>query len=277
MNKDGQSPNFSDAAGKFLSSLPVAESKLAQQMLHHFARWFGSNRAIGTLTPPDVANYAERLSLSDADYSRKLEQVRAFLLYVRKAGWSRTNLAVHLRAKKTRARLSAAGGGGRSTEEAVALTREGYLEFQAELESLKEKRLKAIDEVSRAAADKDIRENAPLEAAREEHGRITGRIRELEETLKSVRVVGESTTEAQKADIGSTLLLKALDSGDEMKYTIVGPREVDPARGRISSVSPVGKALIGHDQGDTIEVATPAGKLKYQIINIKGVVSNAKR
>ena len=266
VNQESQSPNFSDAAIKFLGSLPVAERKLAQQVIYHFARWFGLNRAIGTLTPPEVANYAERLSLSDADYSQKLEQVRAFLLYARKAGWNRSNLAVHLRAKKTRARLPLAGG--RSTEE-VALTREGYLEFQAELETLKGKRLQAIDEVSRAAADKDVRENAPLEAAREEHGRISGRIRELEEAIKSARVIGESTTVARKADIGSTLLLKALDSGEELSYTIVGPREVDPTRGRISSVSPVGKALLGHDQGDTIEVATPAGKLRYQIVNIK--------
>jgi transcription elongation factor GreA len=267
MNQDSQSPNFSDAAVKFLDSLPVAEKKLAQQVIYHFARWFGLNRAIGTLTPPEVANYAERRSLSDADYSQKLEQVRAFLLYARKSGWNRSNLAVHLRAKKTKARLPLAGG--RSTEEAVALTREGYLEFQAELEILKGKRLQAIDEVSRAAADKDIRENAPLEAAREEHGRISGRIRELEEAIKSARVIGENSTETRKAGIGSTLLLKSLDSGDEMSYTIVGPREVDPARGRISSVSPVGKALIGHDQGDTIEVATPVGKLRYHIVNIK--------
>lgn len=267
VNQDNRSPSFSDAATRFLGSLPVADRASAQQVIYHFARWFGLNRGVGTLTPPEVANYAERLSLSDADYSRKLERVRAFLLYARKEGWSRDNLAAHLRAKKARARLPLAGGS--STGEAVALTREGYLEFQAELESLKDRRLKAIDEVRRAAADKDVRENAPLEAARQEHGRITGRIRELEEAIKSARVIEERPVVTQKVDIGSTLRLKALDSGEEFGYTIVGAREADPAQGRISSVSPVGKALLGHDQGDIIEVGTPVGKLRYQIVKIE--------
>ncbi|MFH0942344.1 MAG: GreA/GreB family elongation factor [Chloroflexota bacterium] len=264
---DTRSPDFAGAVLQFLGSLPETERVTAQQAVYHFARWFGMSRSLGTLAPPEVANYAERLSLSDTDYSRKLERVRAFLLYARKEGWNRGNLSTHLRAKKVKARQPSTGG--RACEEGAALTREGYLGLQAELASLKCRRLTAIDEVRRAAADKDVRENAPLEAAREEHGRITGRIRKLEEAIKSARVVGENSRAARKADVGSTLRLKSLDSGEEMVYTIVGPREVDPARGRISSGSPVGKALLGHDQGDTIEVVTPGGRQRYQVVRIE--------
>jgi len=264
---DTTGADFACATRKFLGSLPEDERTAAQQTIHHFARWFGLKRSVSTLAPPEVANYAERLSLSDADYSRKLEQVRAFLLYARKEGWNRANLSTHLRAKKSKARLPSAGG--RISGDTVDLTREGYLGLQAELESLKNKHLVAIEEVRLAAADKDVRENAPLEAAREEHGRITGRIRELEEALKSARVVGGDSSVACKTDVGSTLRLKSLESGEELIYTIVGPREVDPARGRISSKSPVGKALLGRNQGDTIEVATPGGKQRYEIVRVE--------
>lgn len=264
---DTNGPEIALAVLKFLGSLPENERAAPQQAVYHFARWFGMNRSVGALAPPEVANYAERVSLSDTDYSRKLEQVRAFLLYAKKESWTRSNLSVHLRAKKTKARKSSSGG--RACAEGAALTREGYLGLQAELESLKCKQLTAIDEVRRAAADKDVRENAPLEAAREEHGRITGRIRELEEAIKSSRVVGENSRAGRKADVGSTLRLKSLDSGEELVYTIVGPREVDPARGRISSSSPVGKALLGHDKGDTIEVVTPGGRQRYRVVRIE--------
>ena len=263
---DTKSPKLTEAAVKFIAGLPEENKKSYQPVINHFIRWFGISRVITTLKPPEIANYAERLSLSDAGYSEKLEQIRAFLTYIKKEGWNRSNLPVHLRTKKTKAKLSTSGKG--SSREVVALTREGYQELHSELEILKEKRLVAIDEVTRAAADKDIRENAPLEAARQEHGRISGRIRDLEEAVKSAIIIGENPTTARKADLGSILSIKALDSGDKLTYTIVSPREVNPALGRISSASPVGKALIGHDQGDIIEVDSPAGRHRYQIIKV---------
>ncbi|RJQ39144.1 MAG: transcription elongation factor GreA [Dehalococcoidia bacterium] len=264
---DARSPEFAPAISKFLSSLPGNERKAAQQALYHFARWFGLNHRLDALTPPEIANYVERLSQSDADYSSKLEQVRAFLVYAKKEGWRRDNLSVHLRTKKVKARAVSSGAHARRKE--ITVSREGYQGILAELEALKCRQLEVIDEIRRAAADKDFRENAPLEAAREEHGRITGRIRELEEALKLARVVEGNSGAGKKADVGSTLRLKSLDSGEEMVCTIVGPREVDPARGRISSSSPVGKALMGHERGDTIEVVTPGGRHRYQVIGLE--------
>lgn len=219
------------------------------------------------LTAPEVANYAERLSLSDTDYMKKLELIRAFLVYAKKEGWSQTNLATHLKTRKAKTKASSSSRQG--LPQTVSLTQQGYAELQAELATLKSKRSQAIDEIRKAAADKDFRENAPLEAAREQHGQLESRIRELEAAVKSAAVIDGKQEVTLKASIGDSVALQDLDSGEELRYMIVSPKEVDPTRGRISSASPVGKAVIDHIQGEVVEVITLAGKLRYQIKQIE--------
>jgi len=267
VNGSSQYPNLSQATSQFLACLSPEERKVSQQELYRFARWYGLERPLASLTAHEVANYAERLSLSDTDYVKKLELIRAFLVYVKKEGWSQTNLATHLKTRKTKTKLSPSSR--RSLPQTISLTPQGYAELQAELTTLKDKRSQAIDEMRRAAADKDFRENAPLEAAREQHGQLVGRIRELEEAVKSATVIDEKQKVTPKANIGDSIILQDLASREELHYMIVGPREVDSIRGKISSASPVGKAIIGRNQGEVIEVTTPAGKLQYQIKQIE--------
>ena len=88
---------------------------------------------------------------------------------------------------------------------------------------------------------------------------------ELEETLKSAVVIDEKQETAFKIGIGDSVTLCDLDSGEELCYTLVSPREVDPTRGMISNISPIGKALVGKGQGEVVEVVAPVGKLHYQI------------
>jgi transcription elongation factor GreA len=121
----------------------------------------------------------------------------------------------------------------------------------------------------RAAADKDFSENAPLDAAREQYGHLEGRIRELEEALKSATVIDEKQKVILKVGIGDSVALRDLVSGEELRYVIVNPREVDPTRGKISSASPIGKAIIGRGQGEVVEVEAPAGRLHYQIERVE--------
>jgi transcription elongation factor GreA len=226
-------------------------------------RWFGWKRPIARLSATEVTKYAESLPSSDTDYAKKLEQVKVFLIYVKKNGWNDTNLAAHLKAKKVKK-------GYRSSSrpdlpETLTLTHQRHAEIKAELDSLKSKRLKVIEEMHKAAADKDFRENAPLQAAREQRGHLEGRIKELEETLKSATIIDDKPKKGLKVTIGDSIILCDLDSGEERHYRLVSPKEVDPDRGKISSVSPIGKAVIGRDYGEVIEVATPAGKLHYEI------------
>ncbi|GAG34627.1 unnamed protein product, partial [marine sediment metagenome] len=182
-------------------------------------------------------------------------------------GWSKTNLAIHLKARKGKTRLRSPSR--RGSPQTVSLTQQGYAELEAELAALQSKRPQAIDEIRRAAADKDFRENVPLEAAREQRGHLEGRIMELEETLKSAVVIDEKQQGTLKVSLGDNVVLRDLDSGEELRYMLVSPSEVDPSRGKISSASPIGRAIVGKGQGETVEITAPVGKLRYQIKQIE--------
>ncbi len=267
MSSGNQSLSLGEAASRFLVSLSAEAREISQQEVYRFARWYGWERPFAGLTAPEIAKYAEQISLSDADYTKKLELIRAFLIYAKKEGWSKSNLAVHLKTRK--GKTSPQPLPRRAPSETVFLTRQGYTELEAELVVLKDKRSEAIDEMRKAAADKDFRENAPLEAAREQHGQLEGRIRELEETLKSATIIEDSQRGASKVGIGDSVILRDLATGEELHYMLVGPKEVDPAKGKISSISPIGKAIVGRRQGQIAEVTAPAGKLRYRIEQIE--------
>jgi len=266
-DKNATDISLEAAAGQFLARLTTEEREASQPEVYKFVRWFGRERALASLSAREVGNYAERLSLSDTDYGRKLDYLRAFLIHARKTGWSKANLAGHLKAKKVKAGSSLVTGQG--LPEVIELTRQGYAELENELNVLRSKRPELIEQIRRAAADKDFKENAPLAAAREQRGHLEGRIRELEETLKSARIINEQPKVELKISVGDHLVLQDLASGEEVRYQIVSPREVDPARGKISSASPLGKALVGRGEGEMVEVAVPAGRLRYQIKQIE--------
>jgi transcription elongation factor GreA len=267
MSSASHSPTLGEAASSFLASLPSEEGEKSQQAVYGFVRWYGAQRLLAQLTAHEVESYAERLPSAQANYSKNIEQLKAFLAYARKQGWSQTNLATHLKAKKTKAKLPSSARRRLPTN--TPLTRQGYAEIEAELVELKKRRLQLIDEIRKASADKDFRENAPLDAAREERGHIEGRIRELEETIKSATIIDEKQKAGLKVSVGDSIILIDPASGEELHYTIVSPREVDPARGKISSNSPIGKAIVGRIQGETVEITAPLGKLCYQIKQIE--------
>lgn len=267
IDNNSKSPALSEAASRFLAKVSSEDKGASQQEVSRFVRWFGQERRFSGLTAPEVANYAERLSSSDTDYARKLELIRAFLVYAKKEGWSSTSLATHLKSKKSKAGVPSSGR--RGLPESIPLTREGYDAIVAELAGLKQRSRELIVEIRKAAADKDFRENAPLAAAREERGHVEGRIKEMEETLKAATIVGGEKKRAHKAGIGDHVVLYDPSCGEELNYMLVSPKEVDPARGKISSVSPIGRAIFGKGEGETVEVTVPAGKLCYQIKRIE--------
>ncbi len=265
-HSDNRIPTLGEAAALYLAKIPAKDRDTSQPEVYKFARWYGWESPFSRLAPPAVASYAEQLSTSDTDYARKLELVRAFLAYAKKAGWSKTNLSTHLKTRKAKTTPQIAS---RVTRETASLTRQKYDELTAELENLKQRSRELVGEIQRAAADKDFRENAPLAAAREERGHVEGRIKELEETLKSATIIDEKKEPTVKSGVGDSIILNDLASGEELCYMIVDPREVDPLKGKISIASPLGKALLGRKNGDTVEINAPAGKLRYQIKRIE--------
>ena len=267
MSNIEQDLSLNEAANHFLADLSPEERGSVQQEIYKFMRWFGAKRLLVGLTAAEVDNYSERLSLSDTDYIRKLDMVRSFLVHAKKKGWSKTNLSTHLRARKGKAKLRSVPK--QVLPDTIFLTQQGYADLKAELVTLRSKSLELIDEIRKAAADKDFRENVPLHAAREQRGHIEGRIKELEETLKSAAVIDNKEKGTLKVSIGDSVILSGLDSGEELRYMLVSSNEVDPIRGKISSASPIGRAIIGKEQGEIVKVAAPAGTLSYQIKQVE--------
>ena len=268
MTSGSDEVRLGEAARRFLAGLPAGDSDTSQQEIYRFVRWYGWDQTFSRLSAPQVANYAERMSQSDTDYARKLDLIRGFLAHAGKQGWSRSNLAVHLKARKTRTGTTSRSSRGK--REPVLLTQQRYDELKAELAALHEKRPRLIEDIRRAAADKDFRENAPLDAAKEQRGYLEGRIIELEGVLAAAVVMDETREGTDRIGIGDGVVLADLASGEEVRYTLVSPSEVDPANGKISSESPLGKAAIGRQAGDEVEVAVPAGRLRYRIVRIGG-------
>ena len=261
------SSSLGEAATHFLISLPSEDRLKAQQEVYKFVRWFGERRLLNEFTIPEVANYAEQITSSTTESVQKLGIIKTFLVYAYKHGEIVTNLAVHLKPKKVSSRFTSSSK--RRSQRAVSLTTQGYADLEAELNTLKDERPRVADELRKAAADKDFRENAPLDAIREYQGQLEGRIRELESTLKSATLLGEKHVASHKVVIGDTVVLQDLSSGEQVDYTLVDVREANPAEGKISVASPIGQALLYRGKGEEIEVSAPAGILRYRIEDIK--------
>jgi transcription elongation factor GreA len=261
-------PSLGEAAALYLGKLSAKDRDACQTEVYKFARWYGVESSFCKLAGPAVAGYAEQLSTSDTDYEKKFSILRAFFAYGKKSGWSPSNLATHLKAKKSKT-AAATGGNRKASPETISLTQQSYDEFTKELGNLKKRSRELMGEIQRAAADKDFRENAPLHAAREERGHVEGRIKELERTLKTATILQEKKETTRKSIIGDSLIVCELATGEECRYMIVDPREVNAAKGKISFSSPLGKALLGHTDGEIVDIIAPAGRLQYKIKRIE--------
>ncbi len=261
--------SLGEAVTLYLGKLTAKNREVSQSEVYKFARWVGWENSFSTLAGPAVAGYADTINISDLDYEKKFSTLRGFLSYAKKAGWSQTNLATHLKSKKGKGGPAAKTGGKNNQPEAIPLTQPRYDEMKAELEELKKRSTELMKEIQKAAADKDFRENAPLHAAREERGHVEGRIKELEHGIKYATIIQENKGTSVKSTIGDCILVCELATNEECRYTIVDPREVNVAKGKISIASPLGKALLGRVDGDTIEINVPAGKLRYQVKHIE--------
>jgi transcription elongation factor GreA len=259
--------SLSQAAALFLAALAPKVRQESQAEVYRFVRWYGADRLVGELRGHDVALYAESLGPATADVVRRAEALRSFLAFAKKEGLTTTNLATHLRLRKS---PQGAKGGAVTAATPSFLTAEGHASLSVELESLKAQRPDIAEELRRAMMDKDFRENAPLDAARERQAHVEGRIRQLETILKHAEVLGGEAAPGAKTHLGSTVILRDLASGSAMRYMLVSPSEVNPAEGKISIASPVGKALLDRTVGEEVEISVPAGSLHLRIEEIRG-------
>ncbi len=151
----------------------------------------------------------------------------------------------------------------------VPMSREGYEKLVKELEHLKTtKRREIADDIARARAFGDLRENAEYDAAKNSQAHNEKRIVDLENKLVNVQIIDDAKIPKDQIFIGATALLKDLKNGDEFSYSIVPQDEANFDEGKISITSPIAKGLLGLKVGDTAEIKIPAGTLKYKVLKI---------
>ena len=149
------------------------------------------------------------------------------------------------------------------------ITREGYDKLVAELEELKAvKRKEIAAQLGEAIAQGDLSENADYDAAKNAQAENEERIYKLENMIKSVRIIEESEIEADRINLGQTVVVENIETKTRDTYKIVGSNESDPLNGHISNESPVGRKLMGSKLDDVVEVEIPDGIIRLKVLEI---------
>jgi len=151
----------------------------------------------------------------------------------------------------------------------VYLTRAGYQKLYDELESLKKERIKISGEIEEARLQGDLSENAEYDAAKEAQAHNVMRGSEIEGKLAKVRIIEDEDIPSDKIYIGAIVTLKDLDTDEELKYMMVSPEEASYEEDKLSIFAPIGKALMGHAEGEELDIEVPAGVLRYKILKIE--------
>ena len=262
-----QSLTLIEALSHYVGSLRAKASQTeAQRHLVRFVQWIGPDKLLKDIQPSEIGEFGDHVLSTGVQSTTRIQSVRKFLNYLQKKDLVEQNLSQHIRVRSKKKSIK---DGTRLLGEVVEITQQGHKDLVRELAKNKAERLPISEEIRRAAADKDVRENAPLEAAREQLGHIESRIRQLEDTLKVAKVVDGRKTRSKMATLGSTVVIKDIDTGKQSEHMIVGAMEAAPLDNKISDVSPVGKAVLNHSAGQEVRVDTPRGPVDYKIIKVK--------
>jgi len=256
-----------DAIRNYIAGLAPTERPTTVPVLQQFSRWFGPDRDLHEIDAVQLERYQDQMAASGVDPASRLEPLRAFLSDARSKKLIPVALASYVKIKrKTAAERQSLGKP--VAVQTIDVTRSGFEQLQSELQRLEGEELPAaIAAMQRAAADKDFRENAPYDAAKQHRAELQRRIDEIKGTLSHAVVVDGATDD--RVGVGTRVVVRDLDEDEEFAYTLVGPGE--RGMGKISTQSPVGRALLDHIVGDVVQVTVPAGLHKYRIEKIERV------
>ncbi len=152
----------------------------------------------------------------------------------------------------------------------VILTREGHAKLVEELDHLKNvRRWEVARRLEQARSHGDITENSEYEDAKHEQAFVAGRIHDIERVLDNARIIKEDDIPEGEVGLGVTVVLLDLEMNEESAFRVVSSAEARGSRNSISDQSPVGKAIMGRREGETVEVPTPAGNIRYEILRIE--------
>ena len=155
------------------------------------------------------------------------------------------------------------------TMTSIPISVQGYKRLEEELARLKSERPAIIQAIKEAREEGDLRENAGYDAARERQGMAEARIKYIESRLALYHVIDLDKLTGDRVVFGATVDVEDVDSGEARTFTILGPDEADPAKGSISSLSPVGQALLGREEGDEVTVDIPRGRVTYEVTGVR--------
>ena len=149
----------------------------------------------------------------------------------------------------------------------ILLTSEGFIELEEELDNLKNnERTSVIEAIKEARAQGDLSENADYDAARNKQAEVEARIKEIEYMIEHAKII-EKNAEGT-VSLGSNVDILYVDDDEVENYSIVGSTEADPLENKISNESPIGRAIIGKREGETVEIDSPNGNFKIKIVKV---------
>jgi transcription elongation factor GreA len=154
--------------------------------------------------------------------------------------------------------------------EKVPITKEGYDNLFKELEEIERVEVqKNVEEIRKAREYGDISENAEYAAAKEQQAFLQGKIQNLQNMISSSQIVSMEGVKGDRVVFGCLVHITDLEKGDTVVYRLVGPYESDPKKGRVSVTSPIGRGIIGKEEGDIVQLKTPGGERELEITKIE--------
>lgn len=255
----------------------------AREAVTRFLWHFGPSTLISELSPKTMEGFQETIGANTMDLAARLQPVKEFLRYCWKQEYTVTfdaegnataqNLGNYLRVKRPTSVVRDDSRFQHEQAQTFEMTAEGLELLREELGQLNAEMPEAVQAVAAAREDKDIRENAPLEAAREHQERLRSRIDELEYQIAHAVVREERATGMAK--LGSRVEVVEVDDhgghlGEPREYTLVGTTEANTAARRISVESPLGRGLLDQPADRQIEIQAPSGRKRFRLLAVRG-------
>ena len=253
----------------------------ARQAINRFLSHVGPATPIVELNPNGIERFQQVMGDNTTDLESKLRPVKEFLRYCwKERDWCEQNLGNHLKIKRSAVGARTTGNFTHEEAETFEMTAEGLEHLQRELSEAESRMPDLIQAVAAAREDKDIRENAPLEAAREQQERLSSRIDELRYQID--RAVVREAADTGRAQIGSLVTVVAVDAdgteqGRANEYTLVGTTQANAAERRISVDSPLGRGLLDQQADRVIEIDAPSGRKRFKLVSVAAAPPAAAR
>ncbi len=268
--EQASSITLGEALTEYINSLKPEVRITHSVYVRKYVEHAGEQTYVASLTSARIESYAEaQIKVSDPSAGDRVAALKQWFQFLKKRSYTAQNYGVHIRVRKLPGRASP-GASRTITDEdnRVEMTREGHEALSAELAGLRARTPELVAAVAHAREDKDFRENAPLEAAREALAFNEQRVKAIEATLKRAVIVQEAPAADDRSAIGSVVTVTRVDTGTQETYRLVGAREANPAEKKISVESPVGKVLLGRRPGDDVSVNVPSGTIQFRIDTI---------